>query len=327
MPTTAINIIPITFVVPLYLNARIAMKTIGITGGAGFVGQHITSLLLGLGYEVVVFTRNNTLTNTHKCLLYAHWDPDKELCDTQALSSLDAIIHLAGAGIADKRWTADRKKEIVHSRVHGTAFLVSQLSIHAPNCKTFIAASAIGYYGPDKQLDNPFTELSPASPDFLGDTCQKWEAESLKAATRCRAVILRLGIVLGKESGAYPQLAAPLPYGIMPVLGSGNQVVSWIEVSDLARLFIFALENENISGIYNAVAPNPVTHLQLMQAIAKARGGFKIPAPAPGFLLKIILGEMAVEVLKSCFVSAHKTIAAGFTFKFPDIASTAQHLR
>jgi uncharacterized protein (TIGR01777 family) len=301
------------------------MKTIGITGGAGFVGKRLTTLLLSLGYEVVVFTRNNTLTNTHKGLTFAHWDPNHEQCDTDALRRLDAIVHLAGAGIADKRWTKERKKEIVHSRVHGTGFLASQLSNHAPDCKTFVAASAIGYYGPDLNMNAPFNESDPPATGFICDTCVKWEAAAQKAA-HMRTVILRIGIVLGKESGAFPRLAQPLSSGIMPILGTGNQVVSWIAVDDLTRLMVAALENEELSGVYNAVAPNPVSHLQLMQAIAKAKGGLKIPVPAPSFILKLILGEMADEILKSCTVSAQKTLSTGFTFTYPEIKSAVEAL-
>jgi NAD dependent epimerase/dehydratase family enzyme len=132
---------------------------------------------------------------------------------------------------------------------------------------------------------------------------------------------LRFGIVLGKEKGAFPRFAKPLSYGILPILGSGKQTVSWIEVTDLARLILFALENEQLSGIYNAVAPNPVSQKKLMETIAGIKGGVRIPVPVPAFVLKILLGGMSVEILKSCTVSADATLASGFHFNYPEINS------
>ncbi len=137
-----------------------------------------------------------------------------------------------------------------------TQFLIGQLRQYAPACKTLISASAIGYYGPDHVGAEPFTESSPPCSDFLADTCRQWEEAALNAAGFMRTVILRFGIVMGRESGAFPKFAQPLSFGIMPILGGGSQVVSWIEVHDLAKLIVYALENARLSGIYNAVAPN-----------------------------------------------------------------------
>jgi uncharacterized protein (TIGR01777 family) len=214
----------------------------------------------------------------------------------------------------------------VDSRAAGTDFVIAKLIAHAPACKTFISASATGFYGPDQPGKIPFTETAPFYNDFLGDTCRQWEAASQKAAAFARTVIFRIGIVLGKEGGAFPQFARPLSFGIMPILGGGSQVVSWIEVDDLARLILYAVENEQISGTYNAVAPTPVTQKQLMQAIAHVKGGLAIPAPAPAFVLKIMLGEMSVEVLKSCTVSSQKTLVTGFKFKYPEIDGAVRGL-
>ncbi len=300
------------------------MKTVGIVGGTGFTGKYITALLLKKGYAVVVFTRNARLKSIIPNLTYAMWDATHRTCDTEALKTIDVAIHLAGAGIADKRWTDERKQEILDSRVKSTEFLVNQLQLHAPFCKTFIAASAIGFYGADKHPGHPFTEEAGAYPDFLGDTCKKWEEASAEASSFLRTVILRFGIVLGKESGAFPQLAAPMNFGVMPILGSGDQIVSWIHVADIANMVLFAIEHETVKGIYNAVAPNPVTHKELMKTIARLKGGFKIPAPAPSFLLQIMLGELSIEVLKSCTVSAAKIEAVGFKFEFPVIETAVK---
>jgi uncharacterized protein (TIGR01777 family) len=301
------------------------MKTIGITGGTGFIGGHLTELLIRKGYKVVIFSRS-TKNVESEYVSYAHWDADKGEIDKPALARIDGLVHLAGASIAEKRLTEKRKQEIIHSRVQSTGFLVAQLKAHAPKCKTLVAASAMGFYGPDRAGMPPFTETAAPYDDFLGNTCKQWEAATMQAGDFLRTVIIRIGIVLGKDGGAFPELSRPLSFGIMPILGGGNQVVSWIEVTDLARLFTFALENGAMSGVYNGVSPNPVSHRQLMQAIAKEKGGLAIPVPVPAFVLKIAVGEMSIEVLKSCTVSAAKTTAAGFNFDHPDITGALKKL-
>ena len=299
----------------------LTMKTIGITGGTGFVGQHLTTLLIRNGYKVVIFTtRTKNLPPTQN-LSYALWNYERKIIDENALQSVDGFVHLAGAGIADKRWTAERKKEIVESRVAGTDFIVSSIKTHAPRCKTFIATSATGFYGEDEVDKIPFQETAHPATDFLGNTCRQWEDASQKAADLARLVILRFGIVLGREHGAYPAFAGPLSFGVKPILGSGLQIISWITVEDLSRLILFAIENPGMEGIYNAVAPAPVSYKVLINTIAKKKGGLHIPVAAPAFLLKLVLGEMSVEVLKSCTVSAEKTVATGFRFENADIES------
>ena len=295
------------------------MKTIGITGGTGLIGKHLSALLTAKGLQVIIFTRRMSLKKAPRGMSYAHWDETRKECDLAALRQLDAMVHLAGAGVADKRWTDKRKQEITDSRVKGTRFLVDLLREHGDKCKTFIAASATGYYGPYHPSDEPFTENAAPYTDFLAATCRDWEAESHKAEAFARTVILRFGIVLGKESGAFPQFAQPVSLGVAPVLGLGNQVISWIEVDDLARLISFAIEQPHVKGIYNAVTPDRVTQRGLIKAIATAKGGYRLPVHVPATLLKILLGELSTEVLKSCAVSADKIIKAGFTFRHPHI--------
>jgi uncharacterized protein (TIGR01777 family) len=295
------------------------MSTIGITGGTGFVGTYITRLLVQQGHNVIIFTRNPTQHDSKNNITYAGWDPTRAFCDTEALARLDGIIHLAGAGVADKRWSDARKKEIVDSRVAATNFLTDQLKSYAPRCKTFVAASAIGYYGPDRAGTGPFTEHAAPYTDFLATTCHAWEAASLQATSFARTCIIRIGIVLGAESGAFREFVKPMKFGIKPYLGGGRQVTSWIAVEDLARLFVYAAENSAMAGIYNGVAPHPVSQAALMDAIADKMGGIHIPAPVPGFVLKMMLGEMSIEVLKSCTVNADKTLGSGFRFNYPVI--------
>ncbi len=302
------------------------MKTIGIVGGSGFVGKYLSALLEGRGYRVIIFTRNGARKPESENITYAAWDAVAGTADITALEQLDAVVYLAGAGVAEKRWTTERKKEIVDSRVSGTEFLLGKLKAHGAKCKTFIAASAIGYYGPDVEGKSPFTETDAAHNDFLGATCKQWEDASLKAAETIRTVIFRIGIVLGKESGAFPELAKPMEFGIMPILASGKQMVSWISVQDLARMMVFAIEDSNLRGIYNAVAPKPVSHKTLMETIARYSGGHKLSIPVPSFVLRIMLGEMSVEILKSCTVSGEKISATGFTYALPDLDATIKKI-
>lgn len=301
------------------------MKTIGITGGSGFVGTHVSDLLVNAGYRVIIFTRHAGKKAPSSRLQYAHWDPEKETCDIKALKEVDGIVHLAGAGIADKRWTEKRKQEIVDSRVKGTTFLVNQVMLHAQQCKVLVSASAIGYYGADNGQE-PFTEDMPPANDFLGTTCVLWEQASAFADDFLRRVVLRFGIVLGKDSGAFKEFEAPTRWGVAPILGSGKQVISWIHIDDLSRLILAAIENENMRGMYNAVSPEPVTNAALMKSIRKHKKGIQIPVHVPAFALKIALGEMSIEVLKSCTVSNSKVQSTGFTYQYPGIDSAVEQL-
>jgi uncharacterized protein (TIGR01777 family) len=293
-------------------------KTLGITGGTGFVGKHVTQLLKEHGYHVVIFTRHPERYKKSDKLKYAYWNPEERKCDLRMMEQLSGVINLAGESIAGKRWTSKRKQQIVDSRVNGTEYLVSQLKQYAPRCNVLVSASATGYYGADRGV-GPFKEDAVPANDFLGQTCVSWEDAAKNAETAMRTVTTRFGIVLGKEAGMYKELATPMNFGVAPILGNGKQVVSWIHVADLARILIKALEDEEMSGAYNAVAPQPATHKQIVKTIAHEKGGLKIPLPLPAAGVKIALGEMSEEVLKSCTVSSEKIQAAGYHFHYQAI--------
>ena len=254
------------------------METVAITGGTGMVGKSLTTMLIAKGYNIIIFTRNiSTKANTEK-IQFALWDIDKQVIDVNALQKADYIIHLAGAGVVDKRWTAAYKKEIVSSRINSSLLLVSALKNNANKIKTIISTSAIGWYGADKYPATPFTENEMPDTGFLGETCKLWE-QSIEPATALgiRVVKLRLGIVLSNSGGALKEFKNPLQFGIAAILGSGRQIISWVHIKDLCRLFIYALENNIIDGSYNAVAPNPVSNKQLTLALAKSiKGNFYI---------------------------------------------------
>lgn len=305
------------------------MKTVLITGGTGLIGKALTSMLISKGYEVIIFSRS-AKTSDNKSVSYAVWDVDKGTIDIAAMQKADYIIHLAGAGIADKRWTKKRKQEIVESRTKSSALLVKTLKGNANKVKAFVSASAIGWYGPDNEisLKNGFKEDAPSYDDFLGNTCLQWEqSTSAFEGPGKRLVHLRTGIVLSNDGGALKEFKAPLKFGIAAILSSGKQMISWIHIEDICRMYIYALENE-INGAFNAVAPKPVGNKTLTLELAKQiKGRFFIPVHVPSFVLKIVLGEMSIEVLKSTTVNDNKIREAGFRFVFPSIEAALSDLK
>jgi uncharacterized protein (TIGR01777 family) len=305
------------------------MATVLITGGTGLVGTQLTEELLKRGYEVIVLSRKAKQSSIPS-LSYAVWDVEKGSIDEQAIKKADHIVHLAGAGVADKRWSAERKQEIVDSRTRSAALIVKALKEIHNQVKTVVSASAIGWYGPDtaESRKNGFKEDATADKHFLGETCRLWE-ESISPVQNLgkRLVKLRIGIVLSEKGGALKEFMKPIRFGTAAILSKGTQVISWIHVEDLCRMFIHAIEHEKINGVYNAVAPHPVTNKELtLQLAQKLRGKFYIPVHVPAFALKIGLGEMSIEVLKSATVSAGKIQKAGFSFLYPTITA-ALHLK
>lgn len=306
------------------------METVMITGGTGLVGKALSKALLSRGYHVIVLSRNPEKQKAGVSgLEHARWDIAKQEIDKDAVAKADHIIHLAGAGVADKRWTKKRKKEIVDSRIGSSGLLVKSLAAIPNKVRTVVSASAIGWYGPDPLVPNPFpfTEALPASHDFLGSTCKVWEKSILPVTdSGKRLVILRTGIVLSREGGALKEFIRPLQFGIASVLGNGKQVISWIHIQDMVEMYIAALTNDKMSGIYNAVAPNPVTNRNLIMELARIRNKWFIPIRVPVFLLRWVLGEMSVEILKSVTISCKKILATGFQFKYPGIKSALANL-
>jgi hypothetical protein len=296
------------------------MATILVTGGTGLVGRALTRELTAKGHQCIVFTRKPGPAGGG--IRFAAWDPAAGTLDEASLLEADYIIHLAGAGVADKRWSAARKKEILDSRVQSGQLLAQKLTSLPHKVKALISASAIGWYGADPVIPNPhpFTEEDPADTAFLGDTCRQWEGSlSSLEGSPVRVVKLRIGIVLSREGGALKEFLKPLQFGVAAVLGNGKQVVSWIHLDDLVNMFLFAINDDKLQGVYNATAPLPVSNRELTLTLAKAKKQFYIPMPVPAFVLKIMMGEMSIEVLKSATVSAAKIQAAGFVFQFPDI--------
>jgi uncharacterized protein (TIGR01777 family) len=299
------------------------MSQILITGGTGLLGSALTRMLLGNGHKVIILSRTKRTSNDSN-ITYALWDVKDQTIDESAVSAADYVFHLAGANVADKRWTDARKKEILESRTQSGTLLVKAIKETANKVKAVICASAIGFYGDDKKRTlrrKVFTEEMRPDDEFLGQTCRLWE-ESVQPLNQTgkRLVKLRIGIVLSNDGGALPEFKKPVRFGIAGVLGSGKQVVSWVHIEDLCRMFIFAMENEDIQGVYNAVAPTPVSNKELTLLLAeKMKGRFFVPLHVPALALKIGIGQLSEEVLKSATVSAEKIRTAGFTFLYPSI--------
>ncbi|MFN3784530.1 MAG: TIGR01777 family oxidoreductase [Spirosomataceae bacterium] len=281
-----------------------------VTGGTGLVGKVLVNELQNKGHEVAILTRSpkkNTKIPSFQ------WDIDKGYIDPEALAFAEGIIHLAGEGIADKRWTAEQKKKIIDSRVEPLRLLGTHLAANGIKPAVLVSASAIGYYGGERG-DEKLTETSSPGTDFLAECTVKWEnaASFLEAS---RTVHIRVGVVLSKEGGALPKLAAPVRWGVGAALGSGQQWMSWIHVQDLARLFVQAIEDENMRGAYNGVAPLPIRNTDLTKKVAKQLNRFVFLPPVPGFVLKVALGEMSVVVLGSAYVE-NQRINGELSFKY-----------
>lgn len=292
------------------------MAKVVLTGGTGLIGKRLTSLLENNGHEVVVLTR--TPKKEHEFA----WDISKNYIDEKALESVDYIIHLAGAGIADKKWTIHRKQEIINSRVKSAELLLKKVKDQKLPLKAFISSSGIGYYGAVTS-EIIFTEEDPSFDDFISEICQRWEKSAFEFETeQIRTVALRTGVVLSAQGGALSKMKTPV---ITPV-GSGKQYLPWIHIDDLCQLYIYVLENSTISGVFNAVAPEHHTNSSFSKAFAKSLKRPFIPLGVPGFLLRLIFGELAIILLKGSRVSSEKIESKGFTFQFPTLQNAFKNL-
>jgi len=292
------------------------MPTILIAGGTGLVGKRLSTLLKERQYEVLHLSRRS---NPKAVFPTYCWDPATGFIEPEAVKRADYIINLAGAGIADARWTAARKRLIIESRVQSAELLQTALQSPSAKARAYISAAAIGYYG--NSGDQLVDETSPAGEGFLAESCTAWEdsIQKVATATGLRTVGLRIGIVLSTQGGALEKMLIPLRFGLNTYFGNGRQWYSWVHIDDVCRLFIAAIENAQMAGMYNAVAPNPVSNYQLSVALGKAWARPAVLLPAPAFALRLAMGEMAEVVLNSNCVSADKALATGFEFQHPHL--------
>ncbi len=299
-------------------------QTVLITGGTGSIGRRLTQLLQQEGYRVSLLSRSTT--SIPDVRVY-QWDIRKGHIDPQAIATADHIIHLAGEGIADERWTDARKESIMSSRTQSTDLLVQALAKNPHHVKSFVGASAIGFYGGDT-ADRPLTETSQGGSDFLAQVVRAWErAEEQIASIGIRTVKLRIGVVLMAEGGALPKLAQPVRLGAGAPIGSGQQYVSWIHLDDLCRLFIQGLSDESWQGVYNAVAPNPVTNEALTRAIAGVLHRPLLLPNIPNFAIKLMYGEMAIVVTGGNYVLNKRiTDETNFQYQYADLTKALENL-
>lgn len=304
------------------------MRTILITGGTGLIGRALCKMLVEKGFKVIVLSRNPSKSKPTDNIHFAHWDVNSGKIDVNALTDSDCIIHLAGAGVVEKKWTASYKNEIVESRTKSSELIINTLRNNPNHVKTIVSASAIGWYGADIKTDYSFVETDAADHSFLGETCKLWE-DSIEPATNLgiRVCKIRTGIVLSKNGGALREFIKPIQWGIAAILGKGNQIISWIHIEDLCRIFIHCIENNELHGSYNAVATSPVSNRTLTITLAKAiKGIFFIPLFVPSFILRLMMGQRSIEVLKSTRVSCEKIKKTGFVFYYPTIETALKNI-
>ncbi|MEO5967172.1 MAG: TIGR01777 family oxidoreductase [Ferruginibacter sp.] len=299
------------------------MEEVIITGGTGLVGKALTQHLLKKGYKVCILSRGKHNSDNPN-LRFAKWNVEKGEIDKDAVINSAYIVHLAGAGVVDKKWTEKYKEEIIQSRTQSSKLLADVINNNSNNIKSVVSASEIGWYGPDNGKV-AFMETDPSSPDFLGRTCKLWE-ESIDEIRNIPVSKLRCGIVLSTQGGALKEFLKPIHLGVAAILGNGKQVVSWIHIDDLCRMYIYAMENK-LTGSYNAVAPYPVTNrFMVIELAKKIKGNFYTPFKVPKFILKLMMGERSTEVLKSTTVSCKKIKAANFNFTYPTLESAIPSL-
>lgn len=298
------------------------MGKILITGASGLIGKRLTEMLLSAGLEVVHLGRGRK----DGPVTSFQWSIEKAYVEPDALEGVDTIIHLAGAGIADKPWSEQRKREILESRTHSTRLLLRELRKGTNEVKNVISASAIGFYGFEDN-NHVFTEHDKPGTDFLAQVVRKWEDEVDEfSSLGLRVVKIRIGIVLSPEGGALKELVKPVRFYAGAPLGSGEQQISWIHIDDLCGMFLKAVNDPEMSGPYNGVGPYPVSNREFTQAIARTlKRSLFLPA-VPSFFLRLLLGEMADLVLKGNRVSADKIRSAGFVYRFPTLEAALRDL-
>ena len=299
-------------------------KQVLITGGTGLIGSHLTKLLLANKYSVSHLSRTpkeNSAVKTYT------WDIEKQEIDTEALATADYVIHLAGANVGVQRWTRSYKHEILQSRTASARLLYKTVKgLKKHKIKAFVSASGINIYGDDTGSAE-IIESSPHGNEFMVEVCEKWEAgaDNMKEMGM-RVVKLRTGMVLSTHGGALEKMITPFKLGAGAPLGNGQQYVSWIHIDDLCRMYQAAIEHETYEGVYNAVAPKPVTNEEFSKTIAKVLNKPFFLPNVPSFALKLVFGELAGLVLGGNKVSSRKIEETGFTFHYRDVEAALRNL-
>ena len=305
------------------INKILIVKSVLIAGGSGMVGKRLKKMLELNGYQVFSLTRQQDLAAQDVSYLY--WNIEEGFIDPLALSC-DHVINLSGAGIADQKWTPQRKELLIKSRTESTKFLIDQLSKRPVKLQNFISASAIGYYGNtgDKVCDEG---CPPITNDFLSIICQKWEAAAKPALSITENfTILRISTVLSRNGGALSKMDKTIPFGIANYLGNGRQYLSWIHIDDLCRMFIHCLETPQKDSLYNAVAPEVLTNFHFTKVLRDVINPYAFLLPAPQKALRLLLGEMADVVLNSSRIYSQRIRNNGFSFDYAELRPALNQL-
>jgi uncharacterized protein (TIGR01777 family) len=294
------------------------MQRIVITGATGLIGSHLSPLLEEEGYDVVHLTRDRKRGERAKAFL---WDPSGSHADSDAFRQGDIIIHLAGANLGSGWWTGKRKEEIISSRVNSAALLFSKTAGAGIIPSAYITASASGYYGA-VTTERIFTESDPPAADFLGETCRSWEEAAQPFVEKgVRVVKIRTSVVLAPSGSALSKLKMPAAAGLIVRPGPGGQYFPWIHIDDLCAVYLAAIREAEMSGAYNAVAPDHVTLDGVMKEIARQKHLPVFLPHIPVWLMRAVLGEMSVMITTGSRISPERLTNSGFTFRYPDIAS------
>lgn len=292
-----------------------------ITGASGMIAKELAKKI-GREYEIRFLTRKKEHDYEYE------WDIIKGNIDEAALENVSHIIHLAGANISEKRWTPERKRELISSRVDSAELLQTALRKNKIKLKSFISASGINFYGTETS-EKLYTESDPPGNDFLSEVVVLWEraADDFKDKNLAERVVkIRTAVVLSEKDGALKKMVPPIQYYIGSPLGTGQQYMPWIHIEDICSIYELALKNSTMEGAYNAVSPQHTTNKDLTKKIAKVLGKPLFMPNVPGFVLKLIFGELATAILEGSRASSQKILDAGFHFKFPDLNEALKNL-
>lgn len=290
-----------------------------ITGSSGLVGKRLSHRLLAKGHTLSHLSTSKSGNNIY------HWNPAKNELDESCLDGIDAVIHLAGANIFSHAWTEDRKKEIIESRVKGIEMIRAACERRGIQLKHFISASGVGFYG--NRPGETVTEEADLGKGFAAEVCQKWEAAAHSMSPFAENVsVVRIGIVLAREGGFLWEMRRLSKFQLLAPLGSGKQMISWIHIDDLCEIFVALIEGKLTSGVYNGVSPNALSNRALTHLMNKQWGSIRWPIAVPGFMLQLILGSRAVELLGGQNASARRLMDSGFLFQFPEVSQAIQNL-
>ena len=299
------------------------METVLITGGTGLVGKHLSNKLQERGYSVSFLSRTSQKTLSIKTF---EWNYQKQTINNGVFNNVDYIIHLAGANIGRKRWTNSRKQLIIDSRVKTGQLIFDKIKEQKKSLKAFISASAIGYYG-TITTDKIFKETDLPANDFLGNVCNQWEKIADKFEEKgIRTVKIRTGVVLTEKEGALSKMITPVKIGIGSAIGTGKQYLPWIHIDDLCEIYIKAIEDNQMNGVYNAVSPDYKTNKDFTKILASVLNKpFWLPN-VPPIIMKLVFGEMSDLLLKGSRISADKILKTGYEFQFSDLKSALTNL-